>query len=112
MQVDAGNEQRVNLLAGVVVRAGGAQGGGQFEDRNLGTLANPQSIQAFYYEIFQQYMGKVRFHDSRYVPPDSIGLGGTLSLSPDSSNLPSVFHTLHSGEEEKFLLLSEFASSR
>jgi hypothetical protein len=54
-------------------------------------------------------MGKVRFHDSRYVPPDSIGLGGTLSLSPDSSNLPSVFHTLHSGEEEKFLLLSEFA---
>lgn len=32
-----------------------------------------------------------------------------MTLSPNSQNLPSVLHTLHSGEEEKFELLSEFA---
>ncbi len=76
----------------------------------LDSLQNPLGVGAFYYEVFLRYLGDVRFIDSRHIPPDSLSLGGTLSLAPDAQNLPSVFHTLHSGEEEKFRELSEFLS--
>ena len=79
------------------------------EARALDSLQNSMSVQAFYYDVFVRHIRKIRFLDSQFVPPDVMTLGGTLTLSPNSQNLASVMHTLHSGEEERFELLSEFA---
>jgi len=80
------------------------------EKRALGTLREPMNFGAFYYDIFRKYAGKVRFIDSRFMPPDNTEMLGTLLLEPSSTNLPSALLALHSGEEEKFEVLSQFIS--
>jgi ABC-type cobalamin/Fe3+-siderophores transport system ATPase subunit len=80
------------------------------EPMALGQLPQQTKPSVFYYEPFKRYCSGVRFLDSQFIPPDSMALGGSLSLAPNSENLPTVFHTLHGGEEEKFDLLAEFAS--
>jgi len=83
---------------------------GLLEPHRLDELMNNRGLHAFYVDPFLEFVKSIRFLDSRFVPSDSLRLGGTLVLDPSSSNLASVVHTLHSSEEEIFQVLSEFTS--